>query len=255
MQWAAMICDVLKGIDLNISAGELVSIMGPSGSGKSTLLNIIGLLDTYDSGEYQLDNRIIKKMSEKQAAYFRNRFFGFIFQAFNLIPFKSAVENVALPLYYQKIGRRKRNTIALEYLDKMGMRDWADHLPGELSGGQQQRVAIARAMISKPKVILADEPTGALDTETSYEMMDLLKNINQNGVTVIIVTHEHDIAAMTARTIRLRDGNIDNCARQNRHRVLFDNMLPDRGFSIQVQDLATRFRYPKPDNRICDINL
>ena len=202
---------VLKGIDLNISAGELVSIMGPSGSGKSTLLNIIGLLDTYDSGEYQLDNRIIKKMSEKQAAYFRNRFFGFIFQAFNLIPFKSAVENVALPLYYQKIGRRKRNTIALEYLDKMGMRDWADHLPGELSGGQQQRVAIARAMISNPKVILADEPTGALDTETSYEMMDLLKNINQNGVTVIIVTHEHDIAAMTARTIRLRDGNIDKC--------------------------------------------
>ena len=201
---------VLKGIDLNISAGELVSIMGPSGSGKSTLLNIIGLLDTYDSGEYQLDNRIIKKMSEKQAAYFRNRFFGFIFQAFNLIPFKSAMENVALPLYYQKIGRRKRNTIALEYLDKMGMRDWADHLPGELSGGQQQRVAIARAMISKPKVILADEPTGALDTETSYEMMDLLKNINQTGVTVIIVTHEHDIAAMTARTIRLRDGNIDN---------------------------------------------
>jgi len=201
---------VLKGIDLNISAGELVSIMGPSGSGKSTLLNIIGLLDTYDSGEYQLDNRIIKKMSEKQAAYFRNRFFGFIFQAFNLIPFKSAVENVALPLYYQKIGRRKRNTIALEYLDKMGMRDWADHLPGELSGGQQQRVAIARAMISNPKVILADEPTGALDTETSYEMMDLLEDINQNGVTVIIVTHEHDIAAMTARTIRLRDGNIDN---------------------------------------------
>ena len=202
---------VLKGIDLNISAGELVSIMGPSGSGKSTLLNIIGLLDTYDSGEYQLDNRIIKKMSEKQAAYFRNRFFGFIFQAFNLIPFKSAVENVALPLYYQKIGRRKRNTIALEYLDKMGMHDWADHLPAELSGGQQQRVAIARAMISKPKVILADEPTGALDTETSYEMMDLLKNINQTGVTVIIVTHEHDIAAMTARTIRLRDGNIDKC--------------------------------------------
>ena len=203
---------VLKGIDLNIGAGELVSIMGPSGSGKSTLLNIIGLLDTHDSGEYQLDNRIIKKMSEKQAAYFRNRFFGFIFQAFNLIPFKSAVENVALPLYYQKVGRRKRNAIALEYLDKMGMRDWADHLPGELSGGQQQRVAIARAMISKPKVILADEPTGALDTETSYEMMDLLKNINQNGVTVIIVTHEHDISAMTARTIRLRDGNIDNRA-------------------------------------------
>jgi putative ABC transport system ATP-binding protein len=202
---------VLKGIDLNIDAGELVSIMGPSGSGKSTLLNIIGLLDTYDSGKYQLDNRTMEKLSERQAAYFRNRLFGFIFQSFNLIPFKSAVENVALPLYYQKIGRRKRNTSALEYLDKMGMRDWADHLPGELSGGQQQRVAIARAMISKPKVILADEPTGALDTETSYEMMDLLKSINQNGVTVIIVTHEHDIAAMTTRTIRLRDGNIDKC--------------------------------------------
>ena len=203
---------VLKGIDLSIDSGELVSIMGPSGSGKSTLLNIIGLLDTYDSGEYRLDNRMIEKMSERQAAYFRNRFFGFIFQSFNLIPFKSAVENVALPLYYQKVGRRKRNAIALEYMDKMGMRDWADHLPGELSGGQQQRVAIARAMISKPKVILADEPTGALDTETSYEMMNLLKTINQTGVTVIIVTHEHDISAMTARTIRLRDGNIDTRA-------------------------------------------
>jgi putative ABC transport system ATP-binding protein len=201
---------VLKGVDLSIDEGELVSIMGPSGSGKSTLLNIIGLLDTFDSGEYQLDNQAIKKMSERQAAYFRNRFFGFIFQAFNLIPFKSAVENVALPLYYQKVGRRKRNAIALEYLDKMGIRDWANHLPGELSGGQQQRVAIARAMISKPKVILADEPTGALDTDTSYEMMDLLKTINRDGVTVLIVTHERDISAMTARTIRLRDGIIDN---------------------------------------------
>lgn len=200
---------VLKGIDLTIDTAELVSIMGPSGSGKSTLLNIIGLLDTQDSGEYRLDGRKIEKMSERQAAYFRNRFFGFIFQAFNLIPFKSAVENVALPLYYQKIARRKRNAIAIELLDKMGMRNWADHLPGELSGGQQQRIAIARAMISKPKVILADEPTGALDTETSYEMMDLLKTINQDGFTVIIVTHEHDISAMTDRTIRLRDGNID----------------------------------------------
>ena len=160
---------VLKGIDLNICAGELVSIMGPSGSGKSTLLNIIGLLDTFDSGEYLLDNQIIKRMSERQAAYFRNKFFGFIFQAFNLISFKSAVENVALPLYYQNIRRRKRNTIALEYLDKMGMRNWADHLPGELSGDQQQRVAIARAMISEPKVILADEPTGALDTDKEIE--------------------------------------------------------------------------------------
>jgi putative ABC transport system ATP-binding protein len=201
---------VLKGIDLKIAKGELVSIMGPSGSGKSTLLNIIGLLDTYDSGEYQLDNRVIKRMSETQAAYLRNRFFGFVFQSFNLIPFKSAVENVALPLYYQKISRRKRNAVALEYLDKMGMRDWADHLPGELSGGQQQRVAIARAMISEPKVILADEPTGALDTDTSYEMIDLLKIINQKGVTVIIVTHEHDISAKTIRTIRLKDGIIEN---------------------------------------------
>ncbi len=201
---------VLKGIDLKIAKGELVSIMGPSGSGKSTFLNIIGLLDTYDSGEYQLDNRVIKRMSETQAAYLRNRFFGFVFQSFNLIPFKSAVENVALPLYYQKISRRKRNAVALEYLDKMGMRDWADHLPGELSGGQQQRVAIARAMISEPKVILADEPTGALDTDTSYEMIDLLKTINQKGVTVIIVTHEHDISAKTVRTIRLKDGIIEN---------------------------------------------
>jgi putative ABC transport system ATP-binding protein len=201
---------VLKGINLNITEGELVSIMGPSGSGKSTLLNIVGLLDTYNSGEYQLDNRVIKRMSETQAAYLRNRFFGFVFQAFNLIPFKSAVENVALPLYYQKISRRKRNAIALEYLDKMGMRDWADHLPGELSGGQQQRLAIARAMISEPKVILADEPTGALDTDTSYEMIDLLKTINQRGVTVIIVTHEHDISARTDRTIRLKDGIVEN---------------------------------------------
>ena len=200
---------VLKGIDLDINEGELVSIMGPSGSGKSTLLNIIGLLDTHDTGEYLLEDRIIKKMSERQAAYFRNRFFGFIFQAFNLIPFKSAVENVALPLYYQKVGRRKRNAVALDYLEKMGMREWADHLPGELSGGQQQRVAIARAMISKPKVILADEPTGALDTDTSYEMMDLLKSVNQTGVTIIIVTHEHEISSRTARTIRLRDGIID----------------------------------------------
>ncbi len=200
---------VLKGIDLDIDAGELVSIMGASGSGKSTLLNIIGLLDTYDNGEYLLEDRIIKSMSERKAAYFRNRFFGFIFQAFNLISFKSAVENVALPLYYQKVGRRKRNTIALEYLDKMGMQEWADHLPGELSGGQQQRVAIARAMISNPKVILADEPTGALDTDTSYEMMDLLKSVNQTGVTIIIVTHEHEISSRTARTIRLRDGIID----------------------------------------------
>ncbi|MCG6909012.1 MAG: ABC transporter ATP-binding protein [Deltaproteobacteria bacterium] len=201
---------VLKGIDLTIARGEMVSIMGSSGSGKSTLLNVLGLLDGYDRGEYQLNDTLIKDLSESKAAYFRNRFFGFVFQSFNLISFKSALENVALPLYYQKIGRKKRNRLALEYMEKMGMRDWAGHMPGELSGGQQQRVAIARAMISHPEVILADEPTGALDTDTSYEVMDLFREINAEGVTVIIVTHEHDIAARTGRTIRLKDGRILN---------------------------------------------
>lgn len=200
---------VLKGIDLHIKEGELVSIMGSSGSGKSTLLNILGILDNYDEGEYHLDGNYIRDLSEAKAAIYRNKLLGFIFQSFNLISFKNAMENVALPLYYQKVSRRKRNEMALEYLDMVGLRPWADHMPNELSGGQKQRVAIARALISNPSVILADEPTGALDTQTSYEVMDVLKEINNSGKTVIIVTHEHDISAMTNRIIRLKDGRIE----------------------------------------------
>jgi putative ABC transport system ATP-binding protein len=199
---------VLKGIDAVVESGEMVSIMGSSGSGKSTLLNILGILDTYDSGEYRLEGELIKQLNEKHAAQLRNQLIGFVFQSFNLITFKNAMENVALPLYYQNVSRKKRNMIALEYLEKVGLKDWAHHMPNELSGGQKQRVAIARALISKPKIILADEPTGALDSQTSFEVMDLLKDINGRGITVIIVTHEHDIAEMTQRTIHLKDGNI-----------------------------------------------
>lgn len=201
---------VLKGIDLKIEDGELVSIMGSSGSGKSTLLNILGILDGYDKGSYYLDDMLISNMSEKKAAVYRNKYFGFVFQSFNLIAFKNAMENVALPLYYQKVSRRKRNKTAMEYLDKMGIRDRANHLPNELSGGEKQRVAIARALVTQPKVILADEPTGALDTHTSYEVMDILKSINETGMTVIVVTHEHDISQMTDRIINLKDGIIEN---------------------------------------------
>ncbi|MEO8502515.1 MAG: ABC transporter ATP-binding protein [Acidobacteriota bacterium] len=200
---------VLKGIDLDIGRGELVSIMGSSGSGKSTLMNVLGLLDTYDEGSYHLDGQLLDNLSERQAAQYRSRFIGFVFQSFHLIQFKTAAENVALPLYYQKVARRERQRLAMEYLDQVGIADRAEHLPRELSGGQQQRVAIARALISKPKLLLADEPTGALDSTTSLDVMNVLRDIQmKERVTVVIITHEHDIAAMTDRVVHLVDGNI-----------------------------------------------
>jgi putative ABC transport system ATP-binding protein len=200
---------VLKGINLQIQPGEMISIMGASGSGKSTLLNILGILDNYDNGEYHLNGTLMNNLNETKAAYYRNQYIGFVFQSFNLISFKNAMENVALPLYYQKISRKQRNKIAMEYLDRMGLKDWAYHLPNELSGGQKQRIAIARAIISKPKVILADEPTGALDSKTSQEVMDILDDVNKDGITLIIVTHERDIAERTRRIIHLKDGIIE----------------------------------------------
>lgn len=211
----ALSLHVLKGISLDIEAGEYIAVTGASGSGKSTLLNILGILDTYDAGDYHLNGTLIKNMSEREAAKFRNEMIGFVFQSFNLINFKNALENVALPLYYKKVSRKKRNIIAMEHLDKMGLKDWAHHMPNELSGGQKQRVAIARALISGPKIILADEPTGALDSKTTVEVMDVLTNLNSEGITTIIVTHEKSVADATNRIIHLKDGMIEYETRKN----------------------------------------
>ncbi|MAS30575.1 MAG: macrolide ABC transporter ATP-binding protein [Flavobacteriaceae bacterium] len=199
---------VLKGLDFNVEEGELVAIMGSSGSGKSTLLNILGMLDNYDEGTYTLGDVLIKKMDETKAAKYRNKFLGFVFQSFNLINYKNALENVVLPLYYQGVSRKEREEKALKYLDDVGLKEWANHLPTELSGGQKQRVAIARAMVGEPKVLLADEPTGALDSKTSKEVMDLIQKINKAGKTILVVTHEEDIAQMCSRIVRLKDGVI-----------------------------------------------
>lgn len=206
---------VLKGIDFSVKEGELVSIMGSSGSGKSTLLNILGMLDEADDGSYTLDNVAIKNLNEKVAAQYRNKFLGFIFQSFNLINYKNALDNVSMPLYYQGMKRAERTDKAMHYLEKVGLAQWATHLPSEMSGGQKQRVAIARALASDPKVLLADEPTGALDTKTSYEVMDLIQGINDEGKTILVVTHEPDIAQMTKRIVNLKDGRIIDDTRVN----------------------------------------
>ena len=205
---------VLKGLDLQIDKGEFVAIMGSSGSGKSTLLNIVGILDDYDSGSYHLNGKLIKDLSEKNSAVYRNNMIGFVFQSFNLITFKTALENVALPLYYQGVRRNKRNKIAMEYLDRMGLTEWADHLPSELSGGQKQRIAIARALVTNPQVILADEPTGALDSQTSIEVMEILQQVNREGMTIVMVTHDPEMAAMSHKIIKIRDGVIGSIEHQ-----------------------------------------
>ncbi len=210
---------VLKGVNLDIDRGEFVSIMGASGSGKSTLLNILGILDSYDTGEYWLDGTLVRDLSENQAAALRNRMIGFIFQSYNLIGFKTAVENVELPLFYQGVSRKKRNLMAMEYLDRLGLRDWAGHYPNEMSGGQKQRVAIARALVTRPQLILADEPTGALDSRTSVEIMDLLGELNrEEKMTIIVVTHESGVANATDKIIHIRDGVIGSIDENTAHR-------------------------------------
>ena len=209
----------LKGINLDIEKGVFVSIMGASGSGKSTLLNILGILDNYDTGNYYLNNVLIKNLSETRAAQYRNQMIGFIFQSFNLISFKNAMENVALPLFYQNISRKQRNIRAMEYLDRLGLKEWAHHLPNEMSGGQKQRVAIARALISQPQIILADEPTGALDSKTSVEVMQILKEVNDSGMTLIVVTHESGVANQTNKIIHLKDGVIESIEENPHHNI------------------------------------
>lgn len=199
---------VLRGIDLHVAEGEFVAIMGASGSGKSTLLNVLGILDDYDEGEYFLGDTLIKNLNETKAADYRNRMIGFIFQSFNLIPFKNAMENVALPLFYQGVSRKKRNAMAMEYLEKVGLAEWANHFPNELSGGQKQRVAIARALITQPKIILADEPTGALDSKTTIEVLDLLQDLHKQGMTIVVVTHELDVGRRADRIINIIDGTV-----------------------------------------------
>ena len=217
---------VLKGIDLQIEKGEFVSIMGASGSGKSTLLNILGILDNYDEGSYHLGGTLIKNLTEKQAADYRNRMIGFVFQSFNLISFKTAVENVELPLYYQGVSRRERHARAMEYLEKLGLTQWASHFPNEMSGGQKQRVAIARALITQPQIILADEPTGALDSKTSVEVMQLLKRLNQeDGITIIVVTHEGGVANETNKIIHIKDGLIGEIEENRNHSAWGGNII------------------------------
>lgn len=206
---------VLKGLNMDIDAGEYVSIMGASGSGKSTMLNILGILDDYDEGQYVLDGKRIQQLSETQSAAYRNKMIGFIFQSFNLIPFKNAMENVALPLFYKGIARKRRNQMAMDYLDRLGLKEWWHHYPNELSGGQKQRIAIARALITNPSIILADEPTGALDSTTTEEVMQLLTEVNNMGITTIIVTHEQSVAEKTKRIIHLRDGIIESDIRKH----------------------------------------